>query len=163
MKKQETAYTKFTKSRRGYNARQIAKGVGLGVALTGFGAAMKGAFNNIDLTNIGQFATQVGNKALAFYKELLAKCNPAASVPAYIFLGLAGGFIALMVHGRISKRKFETDTVSGLSVENQSLIEKNQELTENNEALQKSLTKSLKKAPAAPAAPAAPEAEPTVR
>lgn len=152
MKKEQNEYTRFTKSRRAYNARQIGKGVGLGVSLAGFGAAMKGAFNNIDLTNIEEFARQAGTKALEFYKEIISKCNPNGSVPAYVFLGLAGAFIGLMVHGRIAKRKFETRTVSDLSASNQVLTETNATLAENNQALQKTLTESHRRTPAAPTA-----------
>ncbi len=158
MKNEQNAYTSFTKSRRKYNARQIAKGVGLGASLAGFGAAMKGAFDQIDLSNIGEFVGNIGTKALEFYREIAEKLNPGASVPAYIFLGLVGGFIVLMVRGRIVKRKFETRTVEDLSVENEELAAANHTLTENNETLQKVLTTKHKK-PATEAAPSAPAAE----
>ena len=115
MKKEKTEYKKYIITRRKYNASQIAKAVGLGISLAAFGASMKGAFNNLDLNDIESFARQAGNKALNFYKELTLKCNPTGNVPAYVFLGLAGGFIVLMVHGRIKKRKFETKTIQNLS------------------------------------------------
>ena len=135
MKKEQNEYTKFAKTRRKYNASQIAKGVGLGVALAGFGASMKGAFNNINLSNVGDFASKTGTKALNYYKELIDKCNPNGNVPAYVFLGLAGGFIILMVKGRIKKRRFETKTVSNLVADNENLIAESNELRETAKTL----------------------------
>lgn len=159
MAKEQNPYTTFTKSRRKYNARQIAKGVGLGASLAGFGAAMNGAFDNIDLSNVGEFASNVGTKALEFYKGIAEKLNPAASVPAYIFLGLVGGFIILMIRGRIVKRRFETRTVEDLTLENADLVAANKTLTENNDALQKTLTRRVAARNNTPAAPSTPTAE----
>lgn len=152
--KNETEYKKYTKSRRKYNAAQIGKGVALGISLAGFGASMKGAFDNIDLTNIEEFAKNTGNKALDFYKELAAKCNPGATVPAYIFLGLSGAFIIWMIAGRIKKRRFETASVSEMSTLNAVLLGEHEELKATNEELQKQLTiKRKKPTPVAPTEP----------
>ena len=145
MKKEQNEYIKFTKSRRKYNSHQIAKGVGLGISLAGFGAAMKGAFNNIDLSNIEYTAKNAGTKALDFYKELASKCNPGSNVPAYVFLGLAGGFIVLIIRGKILKRKLTNATVSDLTISNATLTDANNTLTENNSALQKTITESHKR------------------
>ena len=140
MKKETNEYKKFKKSKNKYTRHQIAKGVGLGISLAGFGASMQGAFNNPDLSNISAFAENVGLKALDFYRELIQKCNPGNNIPAYMFLGLAGSFIIFMVRGKILKGRLANKTVSKLSSDIEKLTEDNETLSENNEALQETLT-----------------------
>lgn len=146
----QTTAIKYKKSRRGYNARQIIKGVTLGGTLVGFGAAQRGVFNNVDFTkiNVGDFFTNILNQAASYYQSIVAKLDPKGQLPSWVFVGAAGLLVGTMIWGRIKKRKLETNTINAasenicnLTNENITLNGQVQQLTDERDALQAQLSK----------------------
>ena len=146
----QTTAMKYKKSRRGYNARQIIKGVTLGVSLIGFGAAQRGALDNVDFTkvSVGNFLTNVLNEAGNYYQGIVTRLVPKEQPWPIVFAALSAGLVGLMIWGRIKKRKLETNTINAasenicnLSNENITLNGQVQQLTDERDALQAQLSK----------------------
>lgn len=124
MKKGNETYTKFKKTNRKYGLNKIFKGIGLGTALCGYIASQNGFFNDIAAHGSDYAIDRAILNAGNYYNEFLRIANPNNNVPSYVFLGLAGGFIAWLAVGAISKKSFRTNTIKNLYKNNSILNNK---------------------------------------